>query len=146
MREGAPRPRRLHRLLAAAACAASLAAPAAALANNPLTGTPAATSSTPSVTTPATTATVTTATATTSASGTGGGINAIETAGIGVVVVVLFLSIAWVIHSDARLHAPTRRQTIDINRERGTVRPRAERVKSSRAKAKAARRARRAGR
>ncbi len=119
--------------------------PAAALAGNPLTNIPGTTSTTPAVTTPAT-ATVTTATATSSSSSSGGGLNTIELAGIGVVVLVLFASIAWVIHGDARAHAPTRSQTIDINRERGTVRPRAERVKESRAKAKAARRARRARR
>lgn len=137
--------RRTRPLIAVLTCAAALAAPAAALAGNPLTSVPGSTSPTPGVTTPTTTATVTTATATT-ASSSGGGLNTIELVGIGVVVLVVFASIAWVIHGDARAHAPSRTQMVDINRERATVRPRAERVKSSRAKAKAARRARRAKR
>jgi hypothetical protein len=141
MREGRPRTRPL---VGALVVAAALAAPGSALANSPLTGIPSGTTSTPATTT---TATVTTATATPVASATanGGGLNTIEKLGIGVAVLALFGSIAYVIRSDARLHVSSR-ATIDIDRERATVRPRAERVKSSRAKAKAARRARRARR
>lgn len=133
---------RTRPLVGALVVAAALAAPGSAVAANPLTGVPGGTVSTPASTG---TATVTTATATSAASATGGGLNGIETIGIGVVVVVLFGSIAYVIRSDARSHVSSR-ATIDIDRERATVRPRAERVKRSRARAKAARRARRSGR
>jgi hypothetical protein len=134
---------RIWPLVGAFAVAAALAVPGSAVAANPLTGVPGGTTSTPASTG---TATVTTATVTTSASATGGGgLNSIETIGIGVVVVVLFGSIAYIIRSDARSHVSDR-ATIDIDRERATVRPRAERIKRSRARAKAARRARRAGR
>ena len=130
-------------LVGALVVAAALVAPGSAVAGNPLTGIPAGTTSTPASTG---TATVTTATATTAATATtGGGLNSIETLGIGVVVLVLFGSIAYIIRSDARLHVSSR-ATIDIDRERATVQPRAERIKRSRARAKAARRARRAGR
>jgi hypothetical protein len=139
MREGRLRTRPFVGALVAAA---ALVAPASAFASNPLTGVPGGTTSTPAVTS---TATVTTATATTAAPTTGGGLNSIEKLGIGVAVLVLFGSIAYVIRSDARAHV-SRRATIDIDRERATVQPRAERIKRSRAKAKAARRARRAGR
>jgi len=132
---------RTRPLAGALVAAAALTVPVSAFANNPLTGVP--TTSTPAVTS---TATVTTATATTSASATtGGGLDSLEKIGIGVAVLVLFGSIAYVIRSDARAHV-SRRATIDIDRERATVQPRAERIKRSRAKAKAARRARRAGR
>jgi len=140
MRERRPRTRTL---VGALVVAAALAAPAGALANTPLTGIPSPTTSTPATTT---SSTVTTATATTAAAATtNGGLGTIATIGIGLAVIALFGTIAYVIRSDARLHVSSR-ATIDIDRERGTVRPRAERVKSSRAKAKAARRARRAGR
>ena len=139
MREGRLRTRPM---LGALTVAAALAVPAGALANNPLTGIPTGTTSTPATTS---TATVTTATATSAASATGGGLNTIEKLGIGVAVLALFGSIAYIIRNDARAHASTR-ATIDIDRERATVKPRAERIKRSRARAKAARRARRAGR
>ena len=138
MREGRPR---IRPLAGALVVAAALAAPGSAFANNPLTGVPVTTTTTPATTG---TATVTTATSTAVSTG-GGGLNTIDQVGIGVVVLVLFGSIAYIIRSDARAHV-SKRATIDIDRERATVRPRAERVKSSRAKAKAARRARRAGR
>ena len=138
MREGPPR---IRSLVGALVVAGALAAPGSAFANTPLTGVPATTATTPASTG---TATVTTATSTATAT-TGGGLSSIDQIGIGVVVVVLFGSIAYVIRSDARAHV-SKRATIDIDRERATVRPRAERIKSSRAKAKAARRARRAGR
>ena len=130
-------------LIGAFVLAAVLAAPGIAVAANPLTGVPSGTTTTPATTG---TATVTTATATTAVtSANGGGLTPFETIGIGVVVVVLFGSIAYIIRSDARSHVSDR-ATIDIDRERATVRPRAERVKRSRARARAARRARRAGR
>jgi hypothetical protein len=138
MREGRPR---IRSLVGALVVAGVLAAPGSAFANNPLTGVPATTATTPATTG---TATVTTATSTAAAT-TGGGLSSIDQIGIGVVVVVLFGSIAYVIRSDARAHV-SKRATIDIDRERATVKPRAERVKDSRAKAKAARRARRARR
>ena len=140
MREGRLR---IWPLVGALAVAAALAAPGGAFAASPLTGVPGGTTTTPATTG---TATVTTATSTNSASAaTGGGLSSIDTIGIGVVVIVLFGSIAFIIRSDARAHVSAR-ATIDIDRERATVRPRAERIKHSRAKAKAARRARRAGR
>ncbi len=137
---------RARPLVGALVVLAALAAPAGALADTPLTGVP--TTTTTSTAQTLTTATVTTATATPVATATtgGGGLNTIETVGIGVAVLALFGSIAYVIRSDARAHAPTRGSTIDIDRERATVRPRAERIKRSRARARAARRARRAGR
>jgi len=65
--------------------------------------------------------------------------------GIGVVAIALFATIIYIIRRDARIHAP-RHSTREIDKERGTVAPRTERIKRSRAKAKAARRARRSRR
>ena len=131
------RSRRGRSLAGAAALAASLALPAGARASQ---------FTIPSTTTATTssTAAVTTATATTSSSG--GGLSTLDDIGIVVVALGLFGSIAWYIHDDARLHAGRRSTTTSIDRERATIAPRAERIKRSRAKAKAARRARRAGR
>ena len=105
--------------------------------------------STPTTTVPAlnTTQTATTAapvTAPTTSTGSGG-ISTLDLIGIGVVAVGLFGTIIYVIRRDAHAHAP-RRATRDIDRGRATVAPRAERIKRSRARAKAARRARKAGR
>jgi hypothetical protein len=117
-------------LLAASAAAASLTGPL-----NGLTTT----------TTTAPTQSVTTAT-TTTASGSGGGLTTLELIGIAVVTLGVFGTIFYTIRSDARRHAPRGGPALGIDRERGTVTPRADRVKRSRAQAKAARRARRAGR
>lgn len=122
-----------------AALAVALALPAGAAASQ-FTVTSSTAATTPTATTPP----VTTATATSSSSG--GGLSTLDDAGIIVVALGLFGSIAWYIHDDARLHMPRRTTDLSIDRERGTVAPRAERIKRSRAKAKAARRARRAGR
>jgi len=127
------RSRRGRSLAGAAALVASLALPAAARANQFVV-----TSSTSTAAASSTQA-VTTATATSSSSG--GGLSTLDDAGIVVVALGLFGSIAWYIHDDARLHVGRRRATPSIDRERATVAPRAERIKRSRAKAKAARRA-----
>jgi hypothetical protein len=137
MRIRSPRGRRLAGL---AALAVTLALPAGAFANQFAVSTPSSTTAAPATTSPA----VTTATATSSSSG--GGLSTLDDVGIIVVALGLFGSIAWYIHDDARLHVPRRSANLSIDRERSTVAPRAERIKRSRAKAKAARRARRAGR
>jgi hypothetical protein len=116
----------------AAACAA-LALPAGALATG--LGTVATTSST-------TTTSLTTAAPVTLPSSTSSGLSALQEAGIGIVALAVFGTIIYVIRRDARVHAP-RHAAREIDRERGTAAPRTERIKRSRAKAKAARRARR---
>jgi hypothetical protein len=129
------------RILAAAGAALALAAPATALAaNNPLTGLGTSTTSTQSA--PAITETVTTATPT-SSSTSGGGLSTLDVVLIGVAAIAVFGGIAYAIRSDARSHTPRGTAMLDIDRERGTVTPRADRIRRSRAKAKAARRARR---
>jgi len=138
-----PRSRRIRALVAVASLAGVLALPAVAAANAPFTGL-----STPATTSPATT-TSTASTAPpvtlTSSTSSGGGLSTLEEIGIAVVALGVFAAIAYVIRSDARLHAPSH-ELRGIDRERGTIAPRAERVKRSRARAKAARRARRARR
>jgi hypothetical protein len=62
-----------------------------------------------------------------------------------IVALAVFATIIYVIRRDAHIHAP-RHAAREIDRERGTVAPRTERIKRSRAKAKAARRARRSKR
>ena len=123
-----------------AALAVTLGLPAGAAASQFAVTTSTSTSATATATTPA----VTTATATSSSSG--GGLSTLDDVAIVVVALGLFGSIAWYIHDDARLHMPRRTTSLSIDRERATVAPRADRIKRSRAKAKAARRARRAGR
>jgi hypothetical protein len=131
-------------LVGVLALVAALALPASALASSPFGGL-----STPTTSVPATTVqTATTAAPVTVPStntGTGGGISTLDFVGIGVAAIGLFATIIYVIRSDARAHAP-RHAGRDIDRERATVAPRAERIKRSRAKAKAARRARKARR
>jgi hypothetical protein len=117
-------------------------APAAFAAS--ITGLPGLTTSTPVTTAPATTTPTPVAVPTTSTTSSGG-LTPLEEVGIGVAALGLFGFIAYTIRSDARAHAP-RQTTLGIDRERSTVTPRAERVRRSRARAKAARRARRSGR
>jgi hypothetical protein len=121
----------------------ALALPASALASATLSGV------TGVQTVTQTTVTQTTATTappiTIPTTSTGGGIGTLAAIAIGVVAVVLFVTIVYVIRRDAHAHEP-RHAIRDIDRQRGTVPPRAERVKRSRAKAKAARRARKSGR
>ncbi len=125
-----------------AALMVALALPASALASTPFNSLTAPTPSVPAVTTQtATTAAPVTPTST----GTSGGISTLDYIGIGVVAIGIFAAIIQVIRRDARAHT-SRSATRDIDRERATVAPRAERIKRSRAKAKAARRARKARR
>ena len=125
-----------------AALVAALALPASALAASPFGGLTTPTTSVPAVTTQtATTAAPVTPTST----GTGGGISTLDYLGIGVVAIGIFAAIIYVIRSDAHAHT-SRRASRDIDRGRATVAPRTERIKRSRAKAKAARRARKARR
>jgi hypothetical protein len=136
----------LRRITLAGALALTMAcaAPSVAAAASPLTGL--TTTTTTTATAPAAPA-VTTATSTTANSSTGtGGLTTIEVLGIAVAVLAVFGAIFYAIRSDARSHTPRGDATLDIDRERGTVTPRADRVRRSRAKAKAARKARRAGR
>jgi hypothetical protein len=135
---------RLQLLRASAAVLAATAAfalPASALATAPFTGLTGSTSST-SVTS---TTTTSTAPPLTIPSGTSSGLSAIDEVGIGIVALAVFATIIYVIRRDAHIHAP-RHAAREIDRERGTVAPRTERIKRSRAKAKAARRARRSKR
>lgn len=123
----------------------ALALPAGVLASTPfngVTGVPAATQTATTTTATSTTAPPITIPTTTNS---GGGISTVAAFGIGVVAIVLFATIVYVIRRDAHAHQP-RHAARDIDRERGTVAPRAERIKRSRAKAKAARRARKSRR
>jgi hypothetical protein len=131
---------RPRRLVGPTVLAVALALPAGASASQFTVTTSTSATAAPATTSPA----VTTATATSSS--TGGGLSTLDDIGIVVVALGLFVSIAWYIHDDARLHLPRHKPNFSIDRERATVAPRADRVKRSRAKAKAARRARRAGR
>jgi hypothetical protein len=133
---------RLRTSIVALALAAVLAAPAVAAAAAPFSGVPGpAGSSTTAQTT--TTATATTAAPITIPTTTSGdGLPTYAYILIGAVVVILFASITYWIRRDAHLHAP-RHATRTIDRGRGTVAPVTERRKRSRAKGKAARRARR---
>jgi hypothetical protein len=117
----------------AAACVA-LALPAGALASG--------LGSAASTTSSTTTSSLTTAPPVTLPSSSSGGLSALQEAGIGIVALAVFGTIIYVIRRDARVHAP-RHAAREIDRERGTAAPRTERIKRSRAKAKAARRARR---
>ena len=128
-------------LLGALLICAALALPAAAAAGSPLgTGlTGPNTSTTTATTQTATTAPPVTLPSTTTSSG---GLSTLDYALIAVVVLILFGTIVYFVRHDAHLHAP-RHAARDINRGRGTVAPQAERVKRSRARARAARRARR---
>jgi hypothetical protein len=133
---------RTRALVGVLALVAALALPAAALAASPFGGLSTPTTSVPATTTQtATTAAPVTVPSTT----TSGGLSTLDVVGIAVVAFGVFATIIYVIRSDARAHAP-RHATRDIDRERATVAPRADRIKRSRAKAKAARRARKARR
>jgi len=129
-------------LAALLAAFAALALPAGVLAATPLSVT--TTTSTTATVTPATTTTSTASTAApiTIPTGASSGLSTLQYVGIGVVAIAVFATIIYVIRRDAHVHAP-RHATREIDTQRGTVAPRAERVKRSRAKAKAARRARR---
>jgi hypothetical protein len=133
---------RSRALVGALVLVAALAVPAGALASSPFTGL-GGTASTPATTTQTATtaAPVTIPTTTTS----GGGISSLTEVGIAVVALGVFAAIIYVIRHDAHAHAP-RHAARDIDRGRATVAPRTERIKRSRAKAKAARRARKSRR
>jgi hypothetical protein len=135
---------RIRAYVGVAALFAVLSLPAAAFAAKPFGGG----LSTPTTTVPTlTTQTATTAapvTAPTTSSGSGG-ISTLDIVGIGALTLGLFATIIYVIRRDAHAHAP-RHAARDIDRGRATVAPRTERIKRSRARAKAARRARKAGR
>jgi hypothetical protein len=121
---------------------AALALPAGALASG-LGGVATTTTASNGVaTTSTTTSSLTTAPPVTLPSTTSGGLSALQEIAIGIVALAVFATIIYVIRRDARVHAP-RHAPREIDRERGTAAPRTERIKRSRAKAKAARRARR---
>jgi hypothetical protein len=120
----------------------ALALPAGASAAAPFTGVTGSTSSTSLTTSTSTTSTAPPVTLPTT---TGGGLSALDDLGIVLAAIVVFATIIYVIRRDAHSHAP-RHAMREIDRERGTVAPRTERIKRSRAKAKAARKARRSGR
>jgi hypothetical protein len=121
---------------------AALALPAGALASGLGSGAAATTTPSSTVTTTTTTSSLTTAAPVVLPSSTSGGLSALQEAGIGVVALAVFGTIIYIIRRDAHAHAP-RHAAREIDRERGTAAPRTERIKRSRAKAKAARRARR---
>ena len=129
--------RRRAAFTAALMLALATAAPAVAAgtSTSPLSGI-----SAPAATTPTQPATVTTAT--TTAASNSGGVTTLDFAGIAVVTVVIFATIIYTIRSDVHFHLRRSKATTTIDRERGTVTPQADRVRRSRAKAKAARRAR----
>jgi hypothetical protein len=122
----------------------ALALPATALASAPFEGLSTPTTTVPAVSTTQTATTAAPVTAPTTTSGSGG-ITTFDVIGIAAVALGLFGTIIYVIRRDAHSHAP-RRATRDLDRGRATVAPRTERIKRSRARAKAARRARKAGR
>jgi hypothetical protein len=134
---------RSRALVAALGLLAALVLCASALAATPFGGL-GGTTSTPATTTTqsATTAPPVTIPSTTTS---GGGISTITELGIAVAALGVFGTIIYVIRRDAHLHAP-RHAARDIDRGRATVAPRTERIKRSRAKAKAARRARKSRR
>jgi hypothetical protein len=137
----------LRRLAATCALAFAVVLSTASLADaasNSLGGITTTTTATSTLPSPAG---VTTATSTNANTATGaGGLTTIEVLGIAVATIAVFGAIFYAIRSDARSHTPSGDAGLDYNRERGTVTPRADRVRRSRAKSKAARRARRAGR
>jgi hypothetical protein len=137
---------RLHRLpiragALALATVAALALPASGFAAAPFSGLGSTSSSTTTTSTSSTTTAPPVALPTTTSSG----LSTLAYLGIGVVAIAIFATIIYVIRRDARIHAP-RHAVREIDKERGTVAPRTERIKRSRAKAKAARRARRSRR
>jgi len=130
-------------LAVAALLAALLAAPGAALAGSGTPSAPSFPSSTTTTTQPVGGSPYTVANPSTSSSG--GGLSSGDEIGIIVAGVLLIGGIARFILRDSRGLRPG--ATIPgIDRPRGTARPLDQRVKRSRAKAKQARRARRAGR
>jgi hypothetical protein len=136
---------RIPAALAVTLLAGALALAPAAFAAAPLVGVPGQTTSVPATTTPVGTTTTPTPVVVPTTTGGSGGLSALQEIGIAVAALALFGGIVYAIRTDARAHAP-RQSAIGIDRERGTVPPRAERIRRSRARAKAARRARRAGR
>jgi hypothetical protein len=127
-------------LLGALLIAAALALPSAAAAaggtlSTGLSGTNTSTSVTQTATTAAPVTLPTPAS-------TGGGLTTLDYVLIALVVVILFTTIVYFVRRDAHLNAP-RHAARDLDRGRGTVAPQTERVKRSRARAKAARKARR---
>ena len=134
---------RIRAFIGVLALLVALTVPATALAAAPFNlSTPTTTVPTVATTQTATTAAPVTVPTTTTGSG---GISTFDVFGIGVVALGLFGTIIYVIRRDAHAHAP-RHAVRDIDRGRATVAPRTERIKRSRARAKAARRARKAGR
>jgi hypothetical protein len=129
---------------AALALVGVLTLPVGAPAATPFTGLTGATSSS-SVTSTATSSAATAAPVKIPTGTSASGLSTLAEAGIALAALIVFGTIIYVIRKDAHIHAP-RHATREIDRERGTVAPRTERVKRSRAKAKAARRARRSRR
>jgi hypothetical protein len=135
---------RIRAFVGVPALLVALALPAAAVAAQPFGSLSTPTTTVPSLATTQTATTAAPVTAPSTSSGSGG-ITTLDLIGIGVVAVGLFATIIYVIRRDAHAHAP-RHAVRDIDRGRATVAPRTERIKRSRARAKAARRARKAGR
>lgn len=133
---------RVPALLGAIVVSVALALPPAALAATPFSGlTGSGGSTTSQTTTTSTTGTATPITIPSTTTG-GGGLPTYAYVLIAIVVVILFGAITYWIRRDAHLHQP-RHAARDLDRGRGTIAPVTERRKRSRAKAKAARRARR---
>jgi hypothetical protein len=125
---------------------AALALPGAAVAAGSLTTPPI--SPTPSVTTtvPSTTTTPSGPVTVPEVKATGsGGLSKLDEGGIFVVAALVLAGIARLIMRDARSHTPSG-EIRQIDRPKGTLAPIDHRLKKTRAKAKRARRARRAGR
>ena len=135
---------RIRTFVGAPALLVALALPATAVAAAPFGSLSTPTTTVPSLATTQTATTAAPVTAPSTSSGSGG-ITTLDLIGIGVVALGLFATIIYVIRRDAHAHAP-RHAVRDIDRGRATVAPRTERIKRSRARAKAARRARKAGR
>ena len=135
---------RIRAFVGVPAVVVALALPATAFAAAPFGGLSTPTTTVPALSTTQTATTAAPVTAPTTSSGSGG-ISTLDVVGIGAVALGLFGTIIYVIRRDAHAHAP-RRATRNIDRGRATVAPRAERIKRSRARAKAARRARKTGR
>ena len=114
--------------------------------SGPLTTLP---STVPATTTPASTSSAPTGPVTVpvpaAPASSSGGVSSGEAIGIGVVVLLILAGIGRFIVTDARSHQPSR-ATRELDRARGTVKPIEHRISQSRAKAKRAKRARRAGR
>ena len=134
---------RIRAFVGVPALVVALALPATALAAAPF-GLSTPTTTVPSLATTQTASTAAPVTVPTTGTSSGG-ISTLDLIGIGVVAVGLFATITYVIRRDAHAHAP-RHASRDIDRGRATVAPRTERIKRSRARAKAPRRARKAGR